>query len=177
MGCLGSLVILAGSSISQKPSISRSGLRRRFAPCERLLSPGAAVLDIGANVGAQTLPLARAMGNTGCVSPSSQWRSRWKSSGRTSRSTLRFTIDKMGLQETGSGDAPIRRQKTSLNDPLDQDPFIPTIEGVAKRSLQGLEFPIGKSNHSQEKDAVAETRDLRFAVYSIGIADGDFNNF
>src|SRR5437868_5028533 len=47
-------------------------LRGRFEPgtlslCERLLSPGAVVLDIGANVGAQTLPLARAVGNTGCV--------------------------------------------------------------------------------------------------------------
>jgi hypothetical protein len=47
-------------------------LRGRFEPatlalCERLLSPGAVVLDIGANVGAQTLPLARAAGNTGCV--------------------------------------------------------------------------------------------------------------
>jgi FkbM family methyltransferase len=44
----------------------------RFEPathalCERLLSPGAVVFDIGANVGAQTLPLARAVGNTGGV--------------------------------------------------------------------------------------------------------------
>jgi hypothetical protein len=47
-------------------------LRGRFEPttlalCERLLSPGAVVSDIGANVGAQTLPLARAVGTTGCV--------------------------------------------------------------------------------------------------------------
>src|SRR5262249_54461190 len=44
------------------------GLYQRIPPrAARLITPGALVLDIGANIGAHSLPLARAVGNDGLV--------------------------------------------------------------------------------------------------------------